>query len=144
MCFTGRPLAQAANAQDQLGTTGTGYMQKFMGALPGGSGASAGLPAQATAYAPSGGAGDAPMSQASASGPQPSQAATLANSNTPGAAGAQPAGGVQTASAGPANASASPGNVLMPLLANPATRQIGGQLWHSALQQGSGSGIPAR
>lgn len=33
MWFTGRPLAQGANAQDMLGTTGAGYVQKFQDAL---------------------------------------------------------------------------------------------------------------
>ena len=134
MWFTGRPLAQGAGAQDQLGTTGAGYVSKFMAALPGGGGGAAGgLPPQAMAYAPSG--GDNPMPQATASAPQPSQAATIASSNMPGAA---PPAGTPTASA----TQASPGQVLAPLMQNPATRQIGSQLWQSAQQQGGGSGMP--
>ena len=146
MWFTGRPLSQGAGAQDQLGTTGSGYVSKFMAALPGGggaSGSSGGLPAQAMAYAPGGGgSGDAPMPQATASAPQPSQGATLASSNMPGTAG-QPAGASQPSGSSPAgSASASPGQVLQALMQDPSTRQLGGQLWQGAQQQGGGSGMP--
>ena len=51
--FTGRPLAQGANARDVLGTTGQGYVDKFNRAL--GSDAQPVQVAQATPSAPSGG-----------------------------------------------------------------------------------------
>jgi hypothetical protein len=51
--FTGRPLAQGANAQDVLGTTGQGYVDKFNRAL--GQDAQPVQVAQATPSAPSGG-----------------------------------------------------------------------------------------
>jgi hypothetical protein len=52
--FTGRPLAQGANARDALGTTGQSYVDKFTGAL-GSDAQPVQQVAQATPSAPSGG-----------------------------------------------------------------------------------------
>ncbi len=147
MWFTGRPQAQGANAQDQLGTTCAGYGRKFMAALPGGGagggGAPGGMPAQASAYTPTS-SGDMPRAPALAAlnGAAPMPIATASRGTQqnaqppiPEALGG-PGGG--SGSGGSAGGPSAPGQVIQALVSNPATRAQGQQLWQQYAQRGAG------
>jgi hypothetical protein len=147
--FTGRPLAQGANARDVLGTTGQGYVDKFTAGLGGtpatfaeavpGSQSPAPLP-------PSRGDGGVQVASADPGfAPQMPPARTASDilvSQAQGRTGGGPAAApVQMAQASPAAAggpavSDQQKQVIRGLLANPDTRQMGMALWQQALKPG--------
>jgi hypothetical protein len=80
--FTGRPLAQGANARDSLGTSGSQYVQKFAAALGGGAPVQVASAGGATAYAPNAIA-QALTPQAQAPAPQVAPAQQMAQAPMP-------------------------------------------------------------
>jgi len=134
--FTGRPLAQGANARDVLGTTGQRYVDKFTAALGRGAPAAAPqLPATAMQMPP-----PAPAAQTA-----PVQVASADRSFVPTMPGA-----TQTAPASPALPSPSPGTPTMtmpgadsaPAAAPEATPEARAQVSAAVPQQLAQAGLP--